>query len=69
MKKNVEIFERTFRVLGGVVLGFLVPAVNMLLNRRTRKSEEETEEEQDNDYYPVKSDSELAAGHPIVGVS
>jgi hypothetical protein len=54
-------------------LGFLVPVITGLMGKcplysslgiSTRKSEQA-----DNDYFPVKSDSELAAGHPIVGVT
>lgn len=58
-------------------LGFLIPVwtgitgncpVYSILGVSTRK-DQRGPYEQANDYFPVQSDSEKAAGHPIVGVS
>jgi hypothetical protein len=55
-------------------LAFLAPMITGLtgkcplysaMNINTRK----TANEQANDYFPVQSDSERAAGHPLVGAS
>ena len=55
-------------------LGFLIPAFtgvtgNCPFYSATGMSTRKEVEEQANDYFPVQSSSEAAAGHPIVGVS
>ncbi len=59
-------------------LGFLIPVVTGLVGKcplysalgiNTRKQEERQGEISDNEYFDKKSDSEVVAGHPIVGVS
>lgn len=40
-----------------------------LFNRIFRDKRPQKEIELDNEYFPVQSDSEIAAGHPIVGAS
>lgn len=59
------------------LLAFLVPVVEGILGKCalcsllgiSTRSEDKKVEDQANDYFPVQSQSERAAGHPIVGVS
>jgi hypothetical protein len=54
------------RIFGGLILSSLTCwGLYLVLGRRTRKNVDE----QANDYFPVQSTSERAAGHPLVGVS
>lgn len=58
--------ERQIGIFGGSLLllgGFL------LLRRLRAQKSEVSEDRRSNQYFPVQSDSERAAGHPIVGVS
>lgn len=54
-------------------LGFLIPVATGLVGTCPAYSALDIStlpegDKRDNDYYPVQSDSERAAGHPIVGV-
>lgn len=59
-------------------LSFLIPVVTGIVGKcpfysalgiNTRKQEDKQGKISDNEYFKTKSDSEVAAGHPIVGVS
>jgi hypothetical protein len=91
MTKNINQYERVFRVTGGALLAsmafwgprkiwmtsFLIPVITGFVGtcplyhalgiNTCRISSKKALEAQANDYFPVQSDSEIAAGHPLVG--
>lgn len=59
-----------FRFVGGGMFFFMTFAgLYSALRMNNRNTKEQSVDEQANDYFPVQSPSERAAGHPLVGTA
>ncbi len=62
--------KKIFQFVGGGLFFFMTfSGLYSVVRMNTRKKIEKSVDEQANDYFPVQSPSERAAGHPLVGTA
>lgn len=67
-QKYLQLERGSYLVRNAVIAGTVgTTATGLVMFSRRRRHRTETVVEQANKYIPVQSDSEKAAGHPIVG--